>query len=403
MVETRYYPIPVIITGSGNEIESVPESCIYESTDFLNIGLTTLPLPGLATNNEVCKSEACYQVSAELLQGITSESALTDPCTDLHSYVCGGWSQLHSMRPDQANIGPRTVMQDHSEEFIRTILETDEALEGSYAANNYIANLRKAAHGTNTLSFSSPLTSDWPSSAHYLDPGFAKGYVGTVERVLRVLKINNAESIFDPEMAKSFVRLEFGIAGIAADDDTGSFLSTSDQLVSLAQFKGLIPNLDIDEVLKDLNVSRLMPVLVPSRGQTDPKIMQAYLSWKLIQRYYSHVMTDSLRPLQDFLRQLAGQTPEYERERWRFCVQNVRDSLGWIVSRAYVQERLSETDQDYARDVVYNIQNKLKQIISESFWMSEETRTRSIGKHPIRWASRSHTPVASPAYDPSAS
>ncbi|KAL3456360.1 hypothetical protein BJX64DRAFT_46112 [Aspergillus heterothallicus] len=91
----------------------------------------------------ICQTAECINAAAQILQSLDPNYADIDPCTNFDQYVCGGWRQLHDMRPDQGAIFAGTFMQEASQTRLRHLLESSEP---SDPADSNIFNKLKAGY-----------------------------------------------------------------------------------------------------------------------------------------------------------------------------------------------------------------------------------------------------------------
>jgi len=137
------------------------------------------------------------------------------------------------------------------------------------------------------------------------------------------------------ELAHSIVSFEAALAKRISNLDHVVNHSTA----SLSEVQAMLPKINVRDLISDMNFSNIPDsIMVVSESylsfvselisKTEGWIVQSYLAWKLVQKYYSFIQSESVKPLHDFSRRLAGQDPNYEQERWRICVHHVIDSLG---------------------------------------------------------------------------
>ncbi|KAJ0423789.1 hypothetical protein BJY00DRAFT_278326 [Aspergillus carlsbadensis] len=74
----------------------------------------------------ICQTAECIDAASEILHSLDPNYADIDPCTNFDQYVCGGWRELHDMRPDQGAIFSGTYMQEASQTRLRHLLESSE-------------------------------------------------------------------------------------------------------------------------------------------------------------------------------------------------------------------------------------------------------------------------------------
>jgi len=70
-------------------------------------------------------SPACIHASSEVLYNLSPRYKEIDPCTDFEELVCGGWRELHDLRPDQGDAFTGTIMAESSQLLLKHILEAE--------------------------------------------------------------------------------------------------------------------------------------------------------------------------------------------------------------------------------------------------------------------------------------
>jgi len=126
--------------------------------------------------------------------------------------------------------------------------------------------------------------------------------------------------------------------------------------VSVVRFGSLLPHIRVDQLIKRLapeydaasiiiiapkHLERLSLVL----GGTPEETLQAFLVWKVIQRYADHVEHPSLNKLKTFNAKLTRRRFMQSTERWRRCLRDVDNDFGGIISRTCGEEHFSDCSQ----------------------------------------------------------
>ncbi|KAI9745506.1 MAG: hypothetical protein M1818_001040 [Claussenomyces sp. TS43310] len=167
-----------------------------------------------------------------------------------------------------------------------------------------------------------PFKDDWPTIAHYQDNNFVKNYTITMATVVEQLPALdsrfNASRHFSShlDLARAMINLESQIAGMILRIKMSAEQTTSQQRFSITELQNLVPELDLHHLLIDLIPGEVPEeIIVESTaylrfvselvGQTDKGVVQKYLSWKLIQKFYSYVEADSIKPLQDKIQDIS--------------------------------------------------------------------------------------------------
>jgi endothelin-converting enzyme len=115
-------------------------------------------------------------------------------------------------------------------------------------------------------------------------------------------------------------------------------------------------------------------------GETSSETLSAFLVWKTIQRYAFRIEDPALKPLKQFNNVLQGKDPDAVPERWRTCIASVDRDLGWILSKFFVDNAFSPAAKQFGDQIVTDIKDSFVEILTDTTWMTEEVRNRSIKK-----------------------
>ncbi|KAJ5130423.1 Peptidase M13 neprilysin [Penicillium bovifimosum] len=101
-----------------------------------NVSPSTEKNPSQHTDaSPLCQTPECVHAASEILYNLDPNYKDVDPCTNFDQYVCGGWRELHDMRPDQGSIFAGTIMEENAQSKLRHILERTEPPQPSDADN----------------------------------------------------------------------------------------------------------------------------------------------------------------------------------------------------------------------------------------------------------------------------
>jgi endothelin-converting enzyme len=75
------------------------------------------------TKSSLCTSPVCLEYAALLKSYMAKNYTGVDPCTSFEVYSCGGYSQSHTLRPDQSFISPMTDLAGTHRDRLHAILE----------------------------------------------------------------------------------------------------------------------------------------------------------------------------------------------------------------------------------------------------------------------------------------
>lgn len=160
-------------------------------------------------------------------------------------------------------------------------------------------------------------------------------------------------------------------------------LKDTDALCPQVGLQGIITGLSP----KDFDVSRVI-VMAPNYlkqlskvlDKTSDEVLQNYFLWKAIQGLATYIEADELKPYMQFRNELQGKDPDSAPERWRTCVQHVDGTLGWILSRFFVEKAFSAKAKDLGDRIVSDIKDQFALKLKATEWMEEKVIKAAINK-----------------------
>jgi endothelin-converting enzyme len=84
--------------------------------------------------------------------------------------------------------------------------------------------------------------------------------------------------------------------------------------------------------------------------------------------------------LQEYSADCAAKDPDSAPERWRSCVAHVDDSLGWILSRFFVEKAFSAQAKKFGDEIVTDIKTEFTKKLKSAKWMDDKTTEKAIEK-----------------------
>lgn len=88
----------------------------------------------------MCTTAACTEFARVINENLASNYSEIDPCDDFATYVCGGWQDTHTYRPDQSSVTAFSLLSDENNAIMRAILENPYPGNSSYSGANDTAN-----------------------------------------------------------------------------------------------------------------------------------------------------------------------------------------------------------------------------------------------------------------------
>ncbi|GME64811.1 putative endothelin-converting enzyme protein [Neofusicoccum parvum] len=96
--------------------------------------------PSTPSSDDVCTTAACTEFARVINENLASNYSEIDPCDDFATYVCGGWQDTHTYRPDQSSVTAFSLLSDENNAIMRAILENPYPGNSSYSGANDTAN-----------------------------------------------------------------------------------------------------------------------------------------------------------------------------------------------------------------------------------------------------------------------
>jgi endothelin-converting enzyme len=161
--------------------------------------------------------------------------------------------------------------------------------------------------------------------------------------------------------------------------------------ISLDTVQKLLPQVDLQRVLETLapgfdresvvvaapdHLERLSFIL----SSTPKEVLQAYMSWKMIQNVADEVMHPNLRPLREFVARTRGAVQLQPAEPWRQCAREVNTMLGWVLSRFFVERTFNDLKASLAEDIVKQVKKSFADMLTDTAWMDDEDTQRAVNK-----------------------
>ncbi|KAH7378470.1 peptidase family M13 [Phaeosphaeria sp. MPI-PUGE-AT-0046c] len=237
------------------------------------------------------------------------------------------------------------------------------------------------------VSVSAPYSFGLPSKERYEDDKLVEKYRGVAVEVLSALYTDAKQETF-----AKIIDLEKQLAAASPasedrDDVTQYYnpmlIDEADAIAPEIELKALISGLaptgaDFGRVI--VMAPQYLKELSVILAATDKEVVQAYFLWKVVQSLSSYVEADALKPYKRFRNTLAGKDPDSAPERWRSCVAHVDDSLGWILSRFFVEKAFSAEAKKFGDEIVTDIKTEFTKKLKSAKWMDNKTTEKAIEK-----------------------
>ncbi|KAJ8132689.1 hypothetical protein O1611_g937 [Lasiodiplodia mahajangana] len=231
-----------------------------------------------------------------------------------------------------------------------------------------------------------------PSPEYYGDNDTVKQYQTMLEQVFSSLLPTAASRQSAAKLAQSVVELEKQIAALTPPPEDAQDVTKYYNIVPVSEVGKIGPALGLDKVVKGLSPADYAPdtmlLAFPEFlgnvsqivSKTPKSTIQTFLIWNLISSYSSYVEAPEVEPLNRFNNILAGRDPETKSERWKTCLSYVDGTLGWILSRFYIEAAFSEAAKKYGDQIILDIKDQFTTRLGELDWMDESVKKLAANK-----------------------
>jgi endothelin-converting enzyme len=114
--------------------------------------------------------------------------------------------------------------------------------------------------------------------------------------------------------------------------------------------------------------------------RTPKETIQAYLLWVTIRTFISHTDSKTRKSYEDFSKTLAGIDPNVKKERWKTCVREMDETLGFLAGEFYVRKTFGGSAKERGRMVIEQIKDAFIDRFAELDWVDKETREVAVRK-----------------------
>jgi endothelin-converting enzyme len=146
-----------------------------------------------------------------------------------------------------------------------------------------------------------------------------------------------------------------------------------------AVIKGLVPS-DYPVETMLLAFPDFLANISQTVAQTSKATVQSYLIWNTITTYQSYVEGPEVEPITRFRNVLAGQDPETKTERWKTCLNYVDNTVGWILSRFFIEAAFSEDAKKFGDEIINDIKQQFVSKLNGLSWMDESVKKLAVNK-----------------------
>ncbi|KAI0541706.1 peptidase family M13 [Xylaria digitata] len=231
-----------------------------------------------------------------------------------------------------------------------------------------------------------------PSPQYYGDDDTVKQYQAMLEQIFSSLLPTATARKDATKLAQSVVELEKKIAALTPPPEDRQDVTKYYNIVDVAEVGKIGPALGLDNVVKGLALAEHTPdtmlLAFPEFlrnvsqivSETPKSTIQTFLIWNLIVSYSSYVEAAEVEPLNRFNNILAGRDPETKSERWKTCLSYVDGTIGWILSRFYIEATFSETAKNYGDQIILDIKQQFTTRLGDLDWMDDSVKKLATNK-----------------------
>ncbi|USP78574.1 hypothetical protein yc1106_05848 [Curvularia clavata] len=237
------------------------------------------------------------------------------------------------------------------------------------------------------VSVGAPWSFGLPSKERYEDDKLVEKYRDVTVQVLSALFPEQDKATF-----ASIVDLEKKLAAASPSEEEREDVTKYYNPMHIDEATALAPEIELKALLeaqapKGTKVERVI-VMSPKYLKdlstilvaTPKDVLQSYFVWKAVQSFSSYVEADAVKPYRRFSNVLSGKDPDSAPERWRTCVGHVDNSLGWILSRFFVEKAFSAKAKTFGDTIVKDIKTEFTKKLNAAEWMDDDTTKKAVEK-----------------------
>ncbi|KAF9874906.1 peptidase family M13 [Colletotrichum karsti] len=237
------------------------------------------------------------------------------------------------------------------------------------------------------VSVGAPYDLGLPSKERYEDEKLVEKYRSVAVEVLGNLFPDNNKDNF-----AKVIDLERMLAAASPSTEEREDVTFYYNPMLIDEASALTPEIELTALIHDLApenfvVERVI-VMAPKYltelntilAETDKEVIQNFFVWKAVQELHEYIDADAVKPYKRFVNELAGKDPESVPERWRTCVGEVDNGVGWILSRFFVEKAFSEKAKKFGDTIITDIKNEFTRKLKATKWMDKQTTKKAIDK-----------------------
>ncbi|VDK18509.1 unnamed protein product [Anisakis simplex] len=134
-------------------------------------------------------------------------------------------------------------------------------------------------------------------------------------------------------------------------------------------------NTDPDIIVNEMEFLKKLTDLLRA---ADPRIITNYIVWRYTSAWSFQLDSRYDDVQQDFLRMLIGK--ERKSPRWKDCSSAASSRMAYAASALYVREYFNEADKNAAMEMIRDLHEAFREMVTHNDWMDEQTRKIAIEK-----------------------
>ncbi|KAI0596064.1 peptidase family M13 [Biscogniauxia sp. FL1348] len=194
------------------------------------------------------------------------------------------------------------------------------------------------------------------------------------------------------KLSKAVIDLEKKIAEVTPPAEQQNDITIYYNIATIDDAGKVGPALGLDKVFKGLfpegynndTLQLTFPEFIGNVSEiltnTPKSAIQSYLIAKVIFQYASYVEGPEVESVNSFGKILSGIDPDTTTERWKTCIDAASSTVGWILSRFYVEAAFSEKAKQYGDDIIVDIKEQFISKLKGLDWMDDGVKKLAENK-----------------------